>query len=138
MMAISSNIYFFLCNITSLSLSNILVIFDINLQRIADKMDVQIKHWAAGKEGNMRALLSSLQHVSFTTAFLICKSFCLTFSTLLGKKVLHLFSYICYFLYLNCSLVSDQTVVLHLRSENLEPFFEASFWIDDHNYCFWL
>ncbi|KAJ6997928.1 auxilin-related protein 1-like isoform X1 [Populus alba x Populus x berolinensis] len=31
--------------------------------RIADKMDVQIKHWAAGKEGNMRALLSSLQHV---------------------------------------------------------------------------
>ncbi|KAJ6735857.1 AUXILIN/CYCLIN G-ASSOCIATED KINASE-RELATED [Salix viminalis] len=32
-------------------------------RRIADKMDVQIKHWAAGKEGNMRALLSSLQHV---------------------------------------------------------------------------
>uniref|UniRef100_A0A6N2MA98 J domain-containing protein n=1 Tax=Salix viminalis TaxID=40686 RepID=A0A6N2MA98_SALVM len=32
-------------------------------RRIADKMDVRIKHWAAGKEGNMRALLSSLQHV---------------------------------------------------------------------------
>ncbi|XP_011027469.1 PREDICTED: auxilin-related protein 2 [Populus euphratica] len=32
-------------------------------RRIADKMDVQIKHWAAGKEGNMRALLSSLQYV---------------------------------------------------------------------------
>eukprot|EP00258_Populus_trichocarpa_P004947 XP_002307457.2 auxilin-related protein 2 isoform X2 [Populus trichocarpa] len=32
-------------------------------RRIADKMDVQIKHWAAGKEGNLRALLSSLQHV---------------------------------------------------------------------------
>ncbi|CAK7346925.1 unnamed protein product [Dovyalis caffra] len=32
-------------------------------RRIADKMDVQIKRWVAGKEGNMRALLSSLQHV---------------------------------------------------------------------------
>ncbi|KAG5245956.1 auxilin-related protein [Salix suchowensis] len=32
-------------------------------RRIAEKMDVRIKHWAAGKEGNMRALLSSLQHV---------------------------------------------------------------------------
>ncbi|KAF2291348.1 hypothetical protein GH714_023081 [Hevea brasiliensis] len=31
--------------------------------RIADKMDAEIKRWAAGKEGNMRALLSSLQHV---------------------------------------------------------------------------
>lgn len=32
-------------------------------RRIADTMDVQIKRWAAGKEGNMRALLSSLQNV---------------------------------------------------------------------------
>ncbi|KAJ9146257.1 hypothetical protein P3X46_028545 [Hevea brasiliensis] len=32
-------------------------------RRIADKMDAEIKRWAAGKEGNMRALLSSLQHV---------------------------------------------------------------------------
>ncbi|XP_044475042.1 auxilin-related protein 2-like isoform X1 [Mangifera indica] len=31
--------------------------------RIADVLDVEIKHWAAGKEGNMRALLSSLQYV---------------------------------------------------------------------------
>ena len=32
-------------------------------RRIADTVDVQIKRWAAGKEGNMRALLSSLQNV---------------------------------------------------------------------------
>ncbi|KAM7253108.1 hypothetical protein ACFE04_025726 [Oxalis oulophora] len=32
-------------------------------QRIADAMDLKIKRWAAGKEGNMRALLSSLQQV---------------------------------------------------------------------------
>ncbi|KAJ0025563.1 hypothetical protein Pint_08115 [Pistacia integerrima] len=31
--------------------------------RIADLLDVEIKRWAAGKEGNMRALLSSLQYV---------------------------------------------------------------------------
>ncbi|XP_057987079.1 auxilin-related protein 2 [Hevea brasiliensis] len=32
-------------------------------RRIADKVDAEMKRWAAGKEGNMRALLSSLQHV---------------------------------------------------------------------------
>ncbi|XP_038695973.1 auxilin-like protein 1 isoform X2 [Tripterygium wilfordii] len=32
-------------------------------RRIADAMDAEIKRWAAGKEGNMRALLSSLQLV---------------------------------------------------------------------------
>ena len=32
-------------------------------QRIANYTDVQIKRWAAGKETNMRALLSSLQDV---------------------------------------------------------------------------
>lgn len=32
-------------------------------------MDVEIKRWAAGKEGNMRALLSSLQYVSYLTVF---------------------------------------------------------------------
>ncbi|KAM6544055.1 hypothetical protein CsatB_008502 [Cannabis sativa] len=31
--------------------------------RIAETLDVKIKRWAAGKEGNMRALLSSLQYV---------------------------------------------------------------------------
>uniref|UniRef100_A0A2P2JP94 Uncharacterized protein n=1 Tax=Rhizophora mucronata TaxID=61149 RepID=A0A2P2JP94_RHIMU len=30
---------------------------------IAAQMDVEIRRWATGKEGNMRALLSSLQHV---------------------------------------------------------------------------
>ncbi|CAN0892260.1 Auxilin-related protein 2 [Linum grandiflorum] len=33
---------------------------------IAEKMDLDIKRWAAGKEGNMRALLSSLQYVLWT------------------------------------------------------------------------
>ncbi|KAB5557220.1 hypothetical protein DKX38_008129 [Salix brachista] len=33
--------------------------FGVEDERIAEKMDVRIKHWAAGKEGNMRALLSS-------------------------------------------------------------------------------
>lgn len=32
-------------------------------QRIADTLDGDIKRWAAGKEGNLRALLSSLQDV---------------------------------------------------------------------------
>jgi len=40
-------------------------------QRIADTVDVQIKRWAAGKEGNMRALLSSLQNVRFLTIILL-------------------------------------------------------------------
>ncbi|KAE8647265.1 auxilin-related protein 2 [Cucumis sativus] len=32
-------------------------------RRIAESLDVDIKRWSAGKEGNMRALLSSLQYV---------------------------------------------------------------------------
>ncbi|XP_031373034.1 auxilin-related protein 1 [Punica granatum] len=32
-------------------------------RRIAENLDANIKRWAAGKEGNMRALLSSLQYV---------------------------------------------------------------------------
>lgn len=33
------------------------------VQRIADSVDADIKRWAAGKEGNLRALLSSMQYV---------------------------------------------------------------------------
>lgn len=33
------------------------------LQRIAETLDVEIKRWAAGKEGNLRALLSTMQYV---------------------------------------------------------------------------
>ncbi|KAL0419377.1 UNVERIFIED_CONTAM: Auxilin-related protein 2 [Sesamum radiatum] len=33
------------------------------LQRISETLDVEIKRWAAGKEGNLRALLSTLQYV---------------------------------------------------------------------------
>lgn len=32
-------------------------------QRIAETLDFEIKRWAAGKEGNLRALLSTLQYV---------------------------------------------------------------------------
>lgn len=42
-----------------------------NLQRIADSLNVEIKRWVAGKEGNMRALLSSLQYVSSLISFSI-------------------------------------------------------------------
>ena len=38
----------------------------MHLQIIAETLDIEIKRWAAGKEGNMRALLSSLQNVCFT------------------------------------------------------------------------
>ncbi|KAG8090292.1 hypothetical protein GUJ93_ZPchr0011g28649 [Zizania palustris] len=31
--------------------------------RIADTLDFEIRRWAAGKEGNLRALLSTLQHI---------------------------------------------------------------------------
>jgi len=33
-------------------------------QRIGDALDFEIKRWSAGKEGNLRALLSTLQYVS--------------------------------------------------------------------------
>ncbi|KAF4369752.1 hypothetical protein F8388_018809 [Cannabis sativa] len=35
----------------------------IDTQRIAETLDVEIKRWAAGKEGNLRALLSTMQYV---------------------------------------------------------------------------
>jgi len=41
--------------------------FLVNLafQRISETVDTEIRRWATGKEGNMRALLSSLHIVSF-------------------------------------------------------------------------
>ena len=38
---------------------------NLDFQRISESVDVEIRRWATGKEGNMRALLSSLQIVSF-------------------------------------------------------------------------
>lgn len=32
-------------------------------QRLAETLDFEVKRWAAGKEGNLRALLSNLQYV---------------------------------------------------------------------------
>lgn len=40
------------------------IFFLFYLQRIAETLDVEIKRWAAGKEGNLRALLSTMQYVS--------------------------------------------------------------------------
>ncbi|KMZ62234.1 hypothetical protein ZOSMA_47G00250, partial [Zostera marina] len=31
--------------------------------RIVDRLEIEIKRWAAGKEGNLRALISTLQYV---------------------------------------------------------------------------
>lgn len=45
-------------------------------QRIAETLDVEIKRWAAGKEGNLRALLSTLQYV--------CHSYYILFTLSLG------------------------------------------------------
>lgn len=33
------------------------------MQRLAESLDADIKRWATGKEGNLRALLSTLQYV---------------------------------------------------------------------------
>lgn len=38
-------------------------------QRIGGALDTEIKRWAAGREGNLRALLSSLQYVSSLSFF---------------------------------------------------------------------
>lgn len=35
----------------------------VRLQRISETLDFEIKRWAAGKEGNLRALLSTMQYV---------------------------------------------------------------------------
>lgn len=35
-------------------------------QRISETLDVEIKRWSAGKEGNVRALLSTMQYVCLT------------------------------------------------------------------------
>ncbi|KAK4370466.1 hypothetical protein RND71_009941 [Anisodus tanguticus] len=43
--------------------------------RLAETLDYDIKRWATGKEGNLRALLSSLQHVPDTTIIFCAKSF---------------------------------------------------------------
>jgi hypothetical protein len=32
-------------------------------QRLGETLDFEIKRWSAGKEGNLRALLSTLQYV---------------------------------------------------------------------------
>jgi hypothetical protein len=33
--------------------------------RIAETLDTEVKRWSSGKEGNIRALLSTLQYVTF-------------------------------------------------------------------------
>lgn len=73
-----------------------------NLQRIADSLNVEIKRWVAGKEGNMRALLASLQYVSSLISFQHYTSWILK-----GKKISNTFNFwnSCWFssLLLDCS-----------------------------------
>lgn len=33
------------------------------MQRLAESLDADVKRWSSGKEGNLRALLSTLQYV---------------------------------------------------------------------------
>ena len=33
------------------------------LQRLAETLDAEVRRWSSGKEGNLRALLSTLQYV---------------------------------------------------------------------------
>ena len=40
-------------------------------QRIAETLDAEIKRWASGKEGNLRALLSTMQYVCFCDLYSI-------------------------------------------------------------------
>lgn len=41
----------------------------LNVQRVAETLDVEVKRWSSGKEGNLRALLSTLQYVWSSHAF---------------------------------------------------------------------
>lgn len=50
-------------------------ILNHGFQRIGETLDVEIKRWGAGKEGNLRALLSTLQYVCH-----ILSSFCVLIS----------------------------------------------------------
>ena len=43
----------------------LILIYMVLFQRIAETLDAEIKRWAAGKEGNLRALLSTLQYVCY-------------------------------------------------------------------------
>lgn len=52
-----------LLDILEYMLSNDVMFIWSRLQRIAENFDIEIKRWAAGKEGNLRALLSTLQYV---------------------------------------------------------------------------
>ena len=78
--------------------------YDYNIQRVAATIDGDIKRWAVGKEGNLRALLSSLQHVRllfysilfYYFAFAFCSFFyafyyniciCMHVGTLVWKRV---------------------------------------------------
>ena len=78
-------------------------------QRIGDTLDFEIKRWSAGKEGNLRALLSTLQYVSW-------RYFC-SFTTVKCEVILHVFllSCMCFgakilFDYLNISFCATNII----------------------------
>lgn len=40
-----------------------IILLKVFLQRVAEALDAEVKRWSSGKEGNLRALLSTLQYV---------------------------------------------------------------------------
>ena len=40
------------------------------LQRLADTLDADVRRWSSGKEGKLRALLSTLQYVRLCLTFI--------------------------------------------------------------------
>lgn len=41
-----------------------------DFQRLAEGLDAEVKRWSSGKQGNLRALLSTLQYVCIIVQFM--------------------------------------------------------------------
>lgn len=40
-----------------------IISYKVFMQRVAETLDAEVKRWSSGKQGNLRALLSTLQYV---------------------------------------------------------------------------
>lgn len=111
-------------------------------QRIAETLDFEIKRWAAGKEGNLRALLSTLQYVCwcilyFVYAALLLNKMCLSHPSPFsfwggGGGTIHVIHFLlsvflCFMMY-SCDNVSSFPFVLFTYIWILD--------LSDYNYCF--
>lgn len=43
-----------------------IISYKVFMQRVAETLDAEVKRWSSGKQGNLRALLSTLQYVRFS------------------------------------------------------------------------